>query len=234
MQQSVANFTANNPRVNGLGSYFGGLGWDQFYLPGDKPTTAGGSIAQINNNLDGNQQPTVPVTIITNAGGTAGLVDGAAVTITGVTGGQTKIIGTWVISNVYPAGYSFALVGIAGNGMSSSGGTFAAVATTGIHVQKLAAASDAMAFSPNVNSPSTFDSTTFNLVSGGTIYQVDTTSTGLATAGNTTITGVKASQAALLVPGMLWVPTSNQAGMLLFPNGTTIFGIAPGPALTKC
>ena len=47
MQQSVANFTTNNTSVstdpngvNGLGTYFGGLGWDQFYLPPDNNTTA--------------------------------------------------------------------------------------------------------------------------------------------------------------------------------------------------
>ena len=56
MQQSVANFTTNNTSVstdpnsvNGLGTYFNGLGWDQFYLPPDNNTTAGGAITQINN-----------------------------------------------------------------------------------------------------------------------------------------------------------------------------------------
>ena len=56
MQQSVANFTTNNTSVstdpngvNGLGTYFSGLGWDQFYLPPDNNTTAGGTITQINN-----------------------------------------------------------------------------------------------------------------------------------------------------------------------------------------
>ncbi len=233
MQQSVANFTTNNTSVstdpngvNGLGTYFNGLGWDQFYLPSDNTTTAGGMIAQINNNLDGMGKQTVPVTIITKAGGTAGLVDGAAVTITGVTG-QTAINGTWVISNVFPAGNSFALVGIAGNGVSSSGGTFAAVQTTGIDVQKLAAGSDATALSPNVNSPSQFDSTKFNLVSGGTIYNIDTTSTGLATKGQTTITGVLATQARQMLAGMLWNPAFNAASQQLFPTGTTVSSIAP-------
>ena len=59
--------------------------------------------------------------------------------------------------------------------MTSGGGTWAAVQTTGIDVQKLAAGSDATALSPNVNSPSPFDSTKFNLVSGGTVYNIDTT-----------------------------------------------------------
>ena len=77
MQQSVANFTTNNTTVstdpnsvNGLGTYFNGLGWDQFYLPPDNNTTVGGAIQQINTPLG------VPVTIITAPGGTAGLVDG--------------------------------------------------------------------------------------------------------------------------------------------------------------
>ena len=97
MQQSVANFTTNNTTVstdpnsvNGLGTYFNGLGWDQFYLPPVNNTTVGGpiNIQLIHNNLDGNNQPTVPVTIITVPGGTAGLANGMAVTISGVTGGQ--------------------------------------------------------------------------------------------------------------------------------------------------
>ncbi len=228
MQQSVANFTTNNTTVstdpnsvNGLGTYFNGLGWDQFYLPPDNNTTVGGAIQQINTPLG------VPVTIITAPGGTAGLVDGAAVTITGVTG-QTAINGTWVISNVTPApGNSFALVGIAGNGTMSSGGNFAAVKTTGIDVQKLAAGSDATALAPNVNSPSPFDSTKFNLVSGGTVYNIDTTSTGLATIGQNTITGVSAMQAVQMVAGMLWSTSSNAASQQLFPTGTTITSIAP-------
>ena len=51
MQQSVANFTTNNTTVstdpnsvNGLGTYFNGLGWDQFYLPPVTNTTVGGPI----------------------------------------------------------------------------------------------------------------------------------------------------------------------------------------------
>ena len=111
--------------------------------------------------------------------------------------------------------------------MSSSGGTWTAVQTTGIDVQKLAAGSDATALSPNVNSPSPFDSTKFNLVSGGSVYSIDTTSTGLATMGQTTITGVLAAQALQMVVGMLWSPANNAAGQQLFPNGTTIVSIAP-------
>ena len=94
-------------------------------------------------------------------------------------------------------------------------------------MQKLAAGSDATALSPNVNSPSPFDSTKFNLVSGGTVYNIDTTSTGLATMGQTTITGVLAAQALQMVAGMLWSPANNAAGQQLFPTGTTIASIAP-------
>jgi hypothetical protein len=150
MQQSVANFTTNNTTlstdpnsVNGLGTYFNGLGWDQFYLPPVTNTTVGGpiNIQLIHNNLDGNKQPTVPVTIITVPGGTAGLANGMAVTISGVTGGQ-NINGTYVINNVFQPGNSFAL-SILGNGSNDwSGGTVQPVQTTGIDVQKLAAGSE--------------------------------------------------------------------------------------------
>ena len=109
MQQSVANFTTNNTSVstdpnsvNGLGTYFNGLGWDQFYLPPGNNATATDGIKQINNTI-----PDTPVTIITQ-NSTAGLQNGSAVKITGVTG-QTDINGTWVISNLTPT--SFALVG---------------------------------------------------------------------------------------------------------------------------
>ena len=78
-----------------------------------------------------------------------------------------------------------------------------------------------------MDSPSPFDSTKFNLVSGGTVYNVDTTSTGLATMGQTTITGVLAAQALQMVVGMLWSPANNLAGKQLFPTGTTIVSIAP-------
>jgi Bacterial Ig-like domain (group 3) len=227
MQQSVANFTTNNTSVNtdpngvsGLGTYFNGLGWDQFYLPPDNDTTAADSIKRINNAI-----AATPVTIITQ-NSTAGLQNGSAIKIVGVTG-QTNINGTWVISNLTST--SFALVGSLSEPSPnpSSGGTWTAVQTTGIDVQKLAAGSDATALSPNVDSPSPFDSTKFNLVSGGTVYNVDTTSTGLATMGQTTITGVLAAQALQMVVGMLWSPTNNAAGTQLFPTGTTIVSIAP-------
>src|SRR5262249_14693827 len=100
MQQAIASFTTNNtsvnsparPNPNGLCTYFGGLGWDQFYMPPDNHSTATGTISQINNS-DTNG----PVTIISAS--TAGLVNGGAVTISGVTG-QTAINGTWIISNI--------------------------------------------------------------------------------------------------------------------------------------
>ncbi len=226
MQQSVANFTTNNTSVNtdpngvnGLGTYFNGLGWDQFYLPPGNNTTAADSIKQINNT-----PADTPVTIITQ-NSTAGLQNGSAVKIAGVTG-QTNINGTWVISNLTST--SFALVGSSSDPSQnpSGGGTWTAVQITGVDVKKLAAASDATALSPNVNSTSPFDSTKFNLVSGGTVYSIDTTSTGVATMGHTTITGVLAAQALQMVVGMLWSPANNLAGQQLFPTGTTIASIA--------
>ena len=93
--------------------------------------------------------------------------------------------------------------------MILSGGTVQAVQTTGIDVQKLAAGSDATALSPNVNSPSPFDATKFNLVSGGTVYNISTLSTGLATMGQPTITGVLATQAVQMLAGMLWSAANN-------------------------
>ena len=107
MQQSVANFTTNNTTVstdpngvNGLGTYFNGLGWDQFYLPPDNNTTAGSiSIKQINNNLDSNRSQPSRSPLSRPRAALRGWSNGMAVTISGVTGGQ-NINGTWVISNV--------------------------------------------------------------------------------------------------------------------------------------
>ena len=229
MQQSVANFTTNNTSVstnpngvNGLGSYFGGLGWDQFYLPPDNNSTAAN--ISITNIINTSTTGRDAVTILTAS--TAGLVNGAAVSISGVTG-RIALNNTWIISNVTPN--SFALTGIAQDGSTAgfASATWSAFQTTGIDLQKLAAGSDALALSPNVNSPSPFDSTKFNLVSGGTNYTIDTTSTGLATMGTTTITGVLATQALKMVAGMLWNPGNNLAGTQLFPTGTTISSIAP-------
>ena len=141
--------------------------------------------------------------------------------------GQTNINGTWVISNLTPT--SFALEGSSSDPSQnpSGGGTWTAVQTTGIDVQKLAAASDATAMSPNMNSQSSFDATKFTLVSGGTVYNISTLSTGLATMGQPTITGVLATQAVQMLPGMLWSAANNKSGQQLFPNGTTISSIAP-------
>src|SRR5262249_14464873 len=140
--------------TNGLGTYFNGLGWDQFFLPADNNTTATSNITQVINNIVGNGSN--PITIIT--GSVAGLKDGAAVTISGVkVGGSNpdRINGTWIISNVNASGNSFALVGAFQDGttVTLNSAKWTAVSTTGIHVQKLAAASDAMLQSSNVYAP---------------------------------------------------------------------------------
>ena len=71
MQQSVANFTTNNTSVstdpngvNGLGTYFNGLGWDQFYLPPDNNTTGAARSASNRSTIPCGLR-NVPVTIIT-------------------------------------------------------------------------------------------------------------------------------------------------------------------------
>ena len=74
-----------------------------------------------------------------------------------------------------------------------------------------------------MNSPSPFDSTKFNLVSGGTVYNVDTTSTGLATMGQTTMPLAFLRRK----PSKWWLVecygvTDNADGQQLFPTfGTT-------------
>lgn len=225
MQQAIAAFVTNNPSVNGLGTYFGGLGWDQFFLPGDNTTTAGAAITQVNNQ-DSNGQ--TPVTIITS--NTTGLKDGALVTIEGVKG-QTAINGIWTISNLTAT--SFALTGIVGNNTASSEGTWKATPTTGIHVQKIPAGYDAINQSALLNVPSQFDATKFNLLSGGTVLNVDTHSTGLATTGSDIITGVSTEWARHLVAGMLLkdakpslTPPPTMAS--LFPLDAVIFSIQIG------
>lgn len=225
MQQAIAAFVSNNPSLNGLGTYFGGLGWDQFFLPGDNTTTAGAAITQVNNQ-DSNGQ--TPVTIITSS--TAGLKDGSLVTIEGVTG-QTAINGIWTISNLTPT--SFALTGIVGNNVASTGGTWKATPTTGIHVKKIPAGYDAINQSALLNVPSQFDATKFNLLSGGTVLNVDTHSTGLATTGSSDITGVSTEWARQLVAGMLLkdskpslTPPPGMAS--LFPLDAVIFSIQIG------
>ena len=94
-------------------------------------------------------------------------------------------------------------------------------------MQKLAAGSDATALSPNVNSPSSFDSTKFNLVSGGTVYNISTLAPALRP-------WVRLPSRAFLrrKPSKWWLecygvlPTTH-AGQQLFPTGTTISSIAP-------
>ena len=228
MQDAIAKFTTQNSSVNsttpgnpnGLGTYFGGLGWDQFYMPPDNNSTASGTITQINNS-----NTAAPVTIVTAS--TAGLVNGGAVTISGVTG-QTKINGTWIISNITPT--SFALAGLLGNNVASSGGNWAAFKTTGVHLQKLPAGYNSISESPNLNVLSQFDATKYSLVSGGDVRNVDTHSTGVSTAGTNTITGVSTEWARELAAGMLLAPANNLAGTQLFPYGTTISRIEIGTA----
>jgi hypothetical protein len=230
MQQSIASFTTNNTGVNtvsgsnpnGLGTYFGGLGWDQYYMPPDNNSTASGTIKQINNS-----DTNAPVTIITPDGGTAGLVNGAAVTISDVDG-QNAINGSWVISNLTSS--SFALVGIAGNNVQSKGGSWKAIQTTGVHVQKLPSGSTVIAESENANTTSNFDGTKYNFVSGGTQAHIDTMSTGVATKDQNTIQNVSTAVARQLVAGMLLeekFPVGNP-NTPFFAPGTTILSIQLG------
>src|SRR5262249_59770478 len=121
-------------------------------------------------------------------------------TIDGVKG-QDKINGTWTISNLTST--SFALTGIVGNNVRSTDGTWKATSTTGIHVKKVPAGYDAIKQSANLNVPSQFNATKFNLLSGCDVLNVDTHSTGLATLGSYTITGVSTVWARQLVAGML-------------------------------
>ncbi len=227
MQAAIAKFTAQNLNVNstpenpnGLGTYFGGLGWDQFYMPPDNNSTASGTITQINNS-----NTAAPVTIVTAS--TAGLVNGGAVTISGVTG-QTAINGTWIISNITPN--SFALAGLPGDGTASSAGNWAAFKTAGVHLQKLPAGYDSISESPNLNVLSQFDSTRYSLVSGGAVESIGSIGTGVSTTGTNTITGVSTAIARQLAAGMLLAPANNLAGTQLFPYGTTISRIEIGTA----
>ncbi|HVX60651.1 MAG TPA: hypothetical protein VHC19_08615, partial [Pirellulales bacterium] len=228
MQDAIAKFTAQNVNVNstspgnpnGLGTYFGGLGWDQFYMPPDNNSTASGAITQINNS-----NTAAPVTIVTAS--TAGLVNGGAVTISGVTG-QTAINGTWIISNITPN--SFALAGLPGDGTASSAGNWTAFKTAGVHLQKLPAGYDSISESPNLNVLSQFDATRYSLVSGGGVESIGSIGTGASTAGTNVITGVSTAIARQLAAGMLLAPANNLAGTQLFPYGTTISRIEIGTA----
>jgi hypothetical protein len=223
MQQAIATFTTNDLSgggetpggANGLGTYFGGLGYDQYYMPASNSPS--GAITGIDNPNGG------AVTITT--GGTAGLQNGMSVAISGIAG-QTALNNTWVISNL--TNTTFVLTNATGDGTTSSSGTFTAQ-TTGVAVQKLPAGFQVIADSENQNVASSFDPTQYNLVSGGTKANIATIGTGTATAGSTDILNVSNAIAATLVPGMLWSPVNPPASnMPYFPNGTTIASISVG------
>jgi len=227
MQQIIAAFTTTNLTAsagvsgpNGLGTYFGGLGYDQYYMPPDNSPSGG--IMSISNPSAGTVQLVVGVA--------GGLHEGSSITISGVTG-QTSLNGTWTITNVTSSltVTNFSLKGITGNGVASSGGNYVAD-TTGVHLQKLPAGYQVIADSVNQNVQSGFDATKFSLISGGTKANVETVGTGVSTAGSDRITGVSAAQAALLAPGMLWSPvnTDGPNPKPYFPNGTTIAEIIQG------
>src|SRR5262249_26761636 len=83
MQQISAAFTTTTltptpgvPGANGLGTYFGGLGYDQYYMPPDN-SPSGGIIAIANGNGEAVQM---------TVGVTGGLHNGSTITISGVTG----------------------------------------------------------------------------------------------------------------------------------------------------
>ncbi len=227
MQQYIAAFTTVNitPKAgesgpNGLGTYFGGLGYDQYYMPPEN--AAGGKILTVRNLKGERVQLIVPVS--------GALHEGSTIVIDGVKG-QTELNNTWVITEVASSSTetNFFLKGVVGNGENSTGGTYAAKSTA-VALQKLPAGYQVISDSANQNVQSGFDATKYSLVSGGTKVTVDTLGTGDATAGSAEIKKVNADQAALLVPGMLWSPvnTPGPDGKPYFPNGTTIAKIIPG------
>ncbi len=233
MQELIGDFTTNNlnintqgaaPGINGLGTYFGGLGYDQYYEPSNN--SPNGAITSINNG-----GATVPVTI--TVPNTGGLVSGDTVTISGVTG-QTNLNGNWTINNLTLN--TFQLVGSTGDPMNpASGGTFA-VPNTGINIKKLPAGFQVIADSANNNVASPFNSNQYALTSGGTKDLGLTNSTGAATAGSTDITGVNFAAASQLTPGMSWSAVNAPNGKPFFPAGTTIasieLGAGPGNTAT--
>ncbi len=237
MQQIIAAFTsvnltptAGDPGSNGLGTYFGGLGYDQYYMPDDNNPS--GVIYLIDNPASGTIKLVVPVT--------GALHEGSTIVISGVTG-QTSLNGRWTITGVTSSltVTNFSLnkkikedgteEEIKGDGVPSSGGNYQAQ-TTGVHLQKLPAGYQVIADSVNQNVQSGFDATKFSLISGGTKANVETVGTGVATTGSDQITGVSAAQAAQLAPGMLWSPvnTPGPNPQPYFPNGTTISEIIQG------
>lgn len=227
MQKYISEFTTVNltPQAgvsgpNGLGTYFGGLGYDQYYMPPDNNPSGG---IRIIRNLDN-----TPVQIF--VGVTGALHNGSSITISGITG-QTDLNGTWVIDKVESSltETNFFLKGATGNGVLSSGGSYA-TPTVGVHIQKLPAGYQVIADSGNQNVQSGFDGTRFSLESGGIKAGVETLGTGVSVKDSPNITGVSASQAALLAPGMLWTPV-NTVGpnpQPYFPNGTSIKEIIQG------
>jgi hypothetical protein len=58
LQNVVANFTSNNPQVSGLGQYFGGAGWPEYYNPGGNLTKIpGGANILVNSPLTDKRSP---------------------------------------------------------------------------------------------------------------------------------------------------------------------------------
>lgn len=227
MQQLVSAFTTTNltpsagvPGPNGLGTYFGGLGYDQYYMPSDN--SASGGILSVSNPSEGTVQITVGVT--------GGLHNGGTVILAGLTG-QTELNGTWGITDVSGTAevVNFKLTGVKGNGVPSNGGTYL-VPNVGVDLKKVPAGYQVITESANQDVQSGFDGTRYSLVSGGIKTRIETNSTGVSTAGSNMITGVSATKAALLIPGMLWsaVNTDGPDPKPFFPNGTTIQSIVQG------
>ena len=232
MQQFIENFTTNNTAINtpsdensnGLGTYFGGLGWDQYYLPPDNSPT--GQIIDINNHEVGK-----PV-IITQLGANA-LLNGMTIKISGVMGQngndpQSGINDSFEVAEI--AGGTFKLkkpdgTFFNGDNTPSVGGSYAAQ-TTGIHLLKIPSGYQALSDSSNGDHVSTYNPNQFTLASGGAVNQVDTLSTGIAKKGEKEITGVSAAVMTQLVPGMLWRPVADPSGTNYFPTGTYIASLS--------
>ena len=151
-------------------------------------------------------------------------MNGAAVTISGVTG-QTAI-NTWIISNVLRR-QQFLVDGhrTGTAALTSSGGTWRRFRLPG---------STCRSWPPDrrhgpvaeLNSPSPFDSTKFNLVSGGTT----TISTPPARALRPSVRYHHGRSCDASPPNGGWNVMESwrqRAGKQLFPNGTTISSIAP-------
>jgi hypothetical protein len=225
-QAAIAAFTSNNlsgstvpagPGVNGLGTYFGGLGWDQYFLP--PSNSPSGPIYNIANT----SQAAVRITLAGNGHGGA-LHDGMYVNISGVTAGQTAINGLHPVKIISNGVFDLTDIQGNGQGLTVNNPTYVAQ-TTGIPLEKLPSGYQAIADSPNVNSQSSYDSNQFTLLSGGVVARVDTFSSGVATKDSNQITSVLTDFAKQLVAGMLWSPDGGY-----FPTGTTIADITLGTA----